>query len=168
MAGHYAHNAYMQAKVQVAADPKRLILMLYEGALEHLTLTREGIEEGNACKRGEHLSRAVAIVSELYTSLDPTVVDDSITFLRGLYQAMLVELARVAVTHDVPTLNLAYRYLERLKQIWEHDVMGLQPGSAAPTPQPTAQTTPAGHTAGALPLPYGAATAGLDQRMLSI
>ena len=47
-------------------------------------------------------------------------------FLQGLYQAMLVELSKVAVTHDVKVLDLAFRYLERLKQIWEQDVMGLQ------------------------------------------
>ena len=48
-------------------------------------------------------------------------------FLRGLYQAILVELSKVAVTHDINVLDLAFRYLERLKQIWEQDVMGLQP-----------------------------------------
>src|SRR5262245_5230646 len=48
-------------------------------------------------------------------------MDESIAFLHGLYQSMLVELAKVAVTHDVHVLDLAFRYLERLKQIWEHD-----------------------------------------------
>ena len=126
MAAHYARNAYLQAKVQPETNPKRLILMLYEGALEDLRLAKEGIEQQNARKRGEHLSRAVAIISTLLTSLDSNVTDEPITFLRGLYQAMLVELSKVAVTHDVNTLDLAFRYLERLKQIWEQDVMGLQ------------------------------------------
>jgi flagellar secretion chaperone FliS len=130
MATHYARNAYLQAKVQPETDPKRLILMLHEGALEDLRLAKEGIEQQNARKRGEHLSRAVAIVSTLLTSLDSNVTDEPIAFLRELYQAMLIELGKVAVTHDVNTLDLAFRYLERLKHIWEHDVMGL------PTPAP--------------------------------
>lgn len=125
MGAHYAHNAYLQAKVRPETDPKRLILMLYEGALEDLRLAREGIEQHNARKRGEHLSRAVAIVSTLLTSLDSNTLEEPITFLRGLYQAILIELSKVAVTHDVHTLELAFRYLERLKHIWEHDVMGL-------------------------------------------
>ena len=103
-----------------------LILMLYEGALEDLRLAKEAIEQHNARQRGEHLSRAVAIISTLLTSLDSNVTDEPIAFLRGLYQAMLVELSKVAVTHDVKVLDLAFRYLERLKQIWEQDVMGLQ------------------------------------------
>jgi flagellar protein FliS len=131
MAAHYARNAYLQAKVQPETDPKRLILMLYEGALEDLRLAKEAIEQQNARQRGEHLSRAVAIVSTLLTSLDSQVTDEPVTFLRGLYQAILVALSKVAVTHDVKMLELAFRYLERIKQIWEQEVMGLQVQTSA-------------------------------------
>jgi flagellar protein FliS len=139
MAAQYARNAYLQAKVQPETNPKRLILMLYEGVLEDLRLAKEGIEQHNARQRGEHLSRAVAIISTLLTSLDSNVTDESIAFLRGLYQAMLVELSKVAVTHDVKVLALAFRYLERLKQIWEQDVMGLQAPTAETSQQETQQ-----------------------------
>jgi flagellar protein FliS len=137
MATHYARNAYLQAKVQPETNPKRLILMLYEGVLEDLRLAKEAIEQQNARQRGEHLSRAVAIISTLLSSLDSNVTDESIAFLRGLYQAMLIELSKVAITHDVKVLDLAFRYLERLKQIWEEDVMGLP----APTSEAWQQET---------------------------
>ena len=135
MAVHYARNAYLQAKVQPETDPKRLILMLYEGVLDDLHSAKEGIEQRDARKRGEHLSRAVAIVSTLHTSLHNDTTDESIVFLRGLYESTLVELAKVAVTHDVHVLDLAFRYLERLKQIWEHDVMGLHTSRQEEPPQ---------------------------------
>ena len=159
MAAHYARNAYLQAKVQPETDPKRLILMLYEGALDDLRLTKEGIEQRDARKRGEHLSRAVAIVSTLLTSLHNDTMDESIAFLRGLYQSILVELAKVAVTHDVHVLDLAFRYLERLKQIWEHEVMGLHTSRQEEPPQGAPWAVA---SAGAVPLaaqrsPYGAA-----------
>jgi flagellar protein FliS len=131
MAAHYARNAYLQAKVQPETDPKRLILMLYEGVLEDLRLVKEAIEQRNARQRGEHLSRAVAIVSTLLTSLDSHIMDEPIAFLRGLYQSILVALSTVAVTHDDNMLELAFRYLERLKQIWEQDVMGLRAQTSA-------------------------------------
>ena len=130
MATHYARNAYLQAKVQPETNPKRLILMLYEGVLEDLRLAKEAIEQQHACQRGEHLSRAAAIVLTLFTSLDSNVTEEPIAFLRGLYQAILVALSHVAVTHDVKVLDLAFRYLERLKQSWEQDVMGLQAQTA--------------------------------------
>jgi flagellar biosynthetic protein FliS len=110
--------------------------------LKHLRLAREGIAEGDARKRGEHLSRAVAIVSTLHTSLEGDAADEPIAFLRGLYQSMLVELGKVAVTHDVNILDLAFRYLERLKQIWEHDVMGRP--SQAPEERQDAPPAPTG------------------------
>src|SRR5919108_2531676 len=157
MAARYARNAYLQAKVQPETDPKRLILMLYEGALDDLRLTKEGIEQQNARKRGEHLSRAVAIVSTLFTSLHNDTMDESIAFLHGLYQSILVELAKVAVTHDVHVLDLAFRYLERLKQIWEHDVMGLHTSRQEEAPQDAPQTVVStiGAPRAALHSPYG-------------
>jgi flagellar protein FliS len=169
MATHYARTAYLQAKVQPETDPKRLILMLYEGALDDLRLAKEGIEQQNARKRGEHLSRAVAIVSTLFTSLHNDTMDESIAFLRGLYQSILVELARVAVTHDVHVLDLTFRYLERLKQIWEHDVMGLhtsrqeEPPQGAPQAVASAVEAPrAGQRS-----PYGA-YATVARRLMSV
>lgn len=167
MLAHNARNAYLQAKVQPETDPKRLILMLYEGALENIRLAREGIEEHNAAKRGEHLSRAVAIVSELYTALDPTVTDESIDFLRGLYQAMLVELAQVAVAHDAQVLDLAYRYLEALKQIWEHDVMGLKSQAATSEQRSAVQTSPSTSTTNPAAHAYGTSLV-FGQRTFSV
>jgi flagellar protein FliS len=170
MATHYARNAYLQAKVQPETNPKRLILMLYEGALEDLRLVQEAIEQQNARQRGEHLSRAVAIVSTLLTSLDSNVTDEPIAFLRGLYQVILVELSKVAVTHDVHVVELALRYLERLKQIWEQDVMGLQAPMAAAR-QPVAQpgvVSAADRPAVAQRSTYGPSTPAGARKMVSV
>jgi len=169
MATHYARTAYLQAKVQPETDPKQLILMLYEGALEDLRLAKEGIEQQNARKRGEHLSRAVAIVSTLLTSLHNDTTDESMAFLGGLYQSMLVELAKVAVTHDVHVLDLTFRYLERLKQIWEHDVMGLHTSSQEEPPQGAPQAVASAVEAprAAQRSPYGA-SATIARRIISV
>ncbi|GIX47097.1 MAG: hypothetical protein KatS3mg131_1308 [Candidatus Tectimicrobiota bacterium] len=120
----YASKAYLQAAVQQEHDPKKLILMLYEGALKHVRLAKEGILAKNARQRGENLSRAIAIISALHAALDEKVRDEPIEFLRGLYVSMMLALSRVAVTHDVETLERAARYLERLRDIWQHEVMG--------------------------------------------
>ncbi len=103
--------------------PEKLIQMLYKGALRNLSLAKEGINENNPRKRGEHLSKTIAIVSELYSSLNPEMTDESTQFLRGLYSNMLVELPKISINNDIKTLDLAYSYLERLNEIWEHAVM---------------------------------------------
>ncbi len=124
MVGGSGYNTYQNSQVYEGMEPRRLILMLYEGALKHIRLTKEGIQENDVKKRGEHLGRVVSIVSGLNACLDSKIEDESIEFLRGLYNAILVELPKVSITNDVKTLDTAFSYLTRLKEIWEKDVMG--------------------------------------------
>ena len=120
-------------------NPKRLILMLYDGALKHIRLAREGIEEKDIRKRGENLGRAIAIVSELNACLDTSIQDEAVEFLRGLYMAILTELPKVSVSNDITTLDRSYGYIKRLREIWEKEVMGLQAKQEVVTA--TAQST---------------------------
>ena len=104
-------------------DPEQLILMLFRGALDRIRLAGEGIRENNIQKRGENLSKAIAIVSELNSSVDTTMNDESTQFLRGLYSAILTELPKVSLTNDMEILRRAHAYISKLKEIWETEVM---------------------------------------------
>ena len=104
-------------------DPKNLILMLYDGAIKHLRLAKEGIKENNIPKRGENLGRAISIISELNASLDPDIRDDAIDFLRGLYSAILAELPKVSISNDIEILRRAEIYIEQLRSVWKDSVM---------------------------------------------
>ncbi len=108
--------------------PEQLILMLYNGALDRIENTRQGIKEKNIQKRGENLSKVIAIISELNASVDPEMNDESTRFLRGLYAAILAELPKVSMTNDVAILNRTESYINKLKQIWVTDVMGSNAG----------------------------------------
>lgn len=122
MAPHKLVDSYLNNHYE-GMDPKQLILLLYKGALDRLKLTMEGIDENNIKKRGENLSKVIAIVSELNASLDMTINDESTRFLRGLYTSMLMELPKVSLNNDVQILKQAEKYILRLKGIWEKDVM---------------------------------------------
>ncbi|MFZ5571696.1 MAG: flagellar export chaperone FliS [Thermodesulfobacteriota bacterium] len=104
-------------------DPKKLILMLYDGALKNIRFTREAIQKGNIPKRGESLSKVIAIVTELNASLDSRYQDEPIRFLRGLYTAILTELPKVSITNDISILDRTEAYIEELKTIWTDTVM---------------------------------------------
>lgn len=121
-----ACNTYLNAHYE-GMDPKQLILMLYDGALKFTRLAKQGIEEKNIQKRGENISKVIAIVTELNSSLDPNVKDESIDFLRSLYATMLTELPKVSVSNDAKTLDLTTTYLTKLREIWVQDVMGKAP-----------------------------------------
>jgi len=130
--------------------PEKLIHLLFEGALKHLKYAREGAVEKDPKKRGEHLSKVIAIISELNSSLDPKMNDESTQFLRGLYTSMLTELPKVSITNEVKTLDLATTYISKLNEIWETQVMT--------SPGKTAQAPPARKATG-LPAGYGNAQA---------
>lgn len=121
-------------------EPEQLILLLYKGALDRLRLTREGIQEKNIKKRGENLSKVIAIISELNASVDPKMQDESTLFLRGLYSAILAELPKVSLTNNLKVLDRTEAYITKLKEIWETDVMGKSTkGSKADVVNPVKQ-----------------------------
>ncbi len=122
MAAYQQVNNYLSNHYE-GMDPKQLILLLFDGALRRLKLTREGIKEKNVKKRGENLSKVIAIVSELNASVDSKMNDESTLFLRDLYTAILTELPKIALNNDLKTLDRAEAYISKLKEIWETDVM---------------------------------------------
>jgi flagellar secretion chaperone FliS len=119
-----ARDAYRRSATQGRnISPEKLIHLLYERAVQHLRSAGEGIEEQNPQKRGENLGKAIALVTELNASLDLEKGGETAVFLRGLYEAILVELSKVSVTNDMEIIKRACRYLKALKDIWEQTVM---------------------------------------------
>ncbi len=117
MIGNYLNNHYE------GMTSEQLILLLYKGAIDRLKLTIEGIEEKNIKKKGENLSKAIAIISELNASVDTKMNDEVSLFLRGLYNSILMELPKVSISNDTHILQQTKAYISKLKEIWEKDVM---------------------------------------------
>ena len=115
-------NTYLNNHYQ-GKTPEQLIQMLYKGALRNITLAKQGIDENNPRKRGEHLGKTIAIITELYSSLDTEIKDESTQFLRELYSNMLAELPKVSLSNDPKALDLTYSYIKQLNHIWETEVL---------------------------------------------
>jgi len=122
MAAYQQINTYLNTHYE-GLEPEQLILLLFKGALSRIRMTKEGIKEKDVKKKGENLSKAIAIISELNASVDSKMEDDSTHFLRGLYAAILAELPKVTLNNDLKTLNRTEKYISELKEIWEKDVM---------------------------------------------
>jgi len=102
---------------------EKLIQMLFHGALNQIDQAKKGIQEDNPKKRGEHLSKVIAIVSELNASIATDMNDESTQFLRGLYSSILTELPKISITNDLHALKLTRTYLQRLSDIWDSQYM---------------------------------------------
>jgi len=123
MVSKQASNAYFQAQASAKIHSAKLVHMMYERLLLNLTCVCEGIEEHDVKKRGENLSKAIAIITELNCCVTPGDESEPAQFLRGMYAGMLIELGKVAVTKDVAVVRQAHRYVSRLKEIWEETAM---------------------------------------------
>jgi len=111
--------AYRQIGVKAKIHPVKLISMMYERTLIHLQMAEEGIIEKKPQKRGEHLGKAIAIITELYASVKEGDDSDAAQFLRGLYSAILLELPKVSKSDDIGILHQTSRYINKLKDLWE-------------------------------------------------
>lgn len=130
-----ALSSYQKVQITSESNPQKLILMLYDGAIKRISFAREGVINKDPKQKGENLSKAIAIISELNASLR-NVEEDEISFLKSLYLAMMQELCKVSVTNDIQTLDRALKYMMELKRIWETNVMGQ--GSIAQNTEPKA------------------------------
>lgn len=123
MVSKQASNAYFQAQASAKIHPAKLIHMLYERLLLNLTCACEGLEENDIKKRGENLSKAIAIITELNCCVRADDESEPAQFLRGMYASMLVELGKIPVSKDAAVIRQAHRYVSRLKEIWEETAM---------------------------------------------
>jgi len=118
-----ARNAYRQSESQSKIHPVKLIHLMYERTLVHLDMAIIGIEHKNPQLRGENLGKAIAIITELNASVKEDDDSEVALFLRGLYNAILVELPKAAVNNDAQILRQTISYIRRLKEIWEETAM---------------------------------------------
>lgn len=138
-------NAYLNNHYE-GMTPEKLIHMLFKGALKHISLAKEGVNENDPKKRGEHLGKVISIISELNTSINSEIEDESIRFLKGLYTSMLAELPKVSITNDPKALDLTKSYIEKLNEIWETQVLP-NPGKEQTPVKPKA-AVPNGYNTG--------------------
>lgn len=118
---HSATNAYAAVGLETsvsAAEPHRLILMLFEGALLAVAQARQAIETGNVAEKGRAISKAIQIIEEgLKTSLDDRGGNLSAQ-LRDLYDYMSRRLLFASLRSNTEALNEVSALLGEIKDAW--------------------------------------------------
>ena len=110
-------NQYLQTQVQ-SRTPLELIVMLYDGAIRFIGEAREGIVQRDIARRGRAISRAMAIISELQSSLDMEQGGDIAVSLDSLYVYVRDRLVDASIKQDVKPLDDATRVLKNLREGW--------------------------------------------------
>ncbi len=112
---HHAHLAYQQGQVG-SANPVRIVLLLYEGAVRFGRQAQAGFDE--PAVRGHALGRTHAIVSELLSALDHARGGPIATNLESLYQFVLEGVIRANVDGDRSSLDAVIPVMETLESAW--------------------------------------------------
>ena len=102
-----------------SADPHRLILMLFDGALESLRLARSHMEARRVAEKGEALGKAISIVQDgLKASVDAEAGGQLSSRLSTLYDYICMRLLQANLRNDVKALDEAVRLLGDLRGAW--------------------------------------------------
>lgn len=102
------------------ADPHKLILMLYDGALLALALAIAHLERNDRAAMSEELVRAGNIIAQgLRDSLDPKSGGEIAERLSALYDYMNVRLQFANIKCDKKAIEEVTGLLRELKSAWE-------------------------------------------------
>lgn len=129
-----AIRAYAKVDMEsgvVAADPHKLISMLYQGALLAIANARNGMLRKDIGAKCEAVSKALLIIEEgLQASLDKNSGGELAQNLDSLYRYMCARLLAANLNNDAEALNEVSALLADLKQAWDT----IRPGATARTP----------------------------------
>jgi flagellar protein FliS len=147
-------KAYSDVRLETSvpsADPHKLILLLYQGALLAVATARNQVVLKEVAAKGASITKAITIIDEgLKACLDRKAGGDIAKNLSDLYDYMCQRLLIANLKNDVTALDEVSRLLSELKGAWE----AIRPAVIQPqqtgVPAPN-QPLPAGKQAPASP-----------------
>ncbi len=125
MFGMMRNPAESYAKVGVdaaveTADPHRLILMLFDGAVAAISIAKFEMESGEIAKKGASISKAIDIISNgLLASLDINAGGELAERLAALYEYMAQRLLFANLKNSTAALDEVLELLNSLRSAWE-------------------------------------------------
>jgi flagellar secretion chaperone FliS len=121
-AARKAVDAYAQVGVETgvaAADPHKLILMLFDGTLAAISNARLAMSRKEIAAKGAAISKAIAIVDGgLKASLDVAAGGALAERLAALYDYMLQRLLAANLRNDTVILDEVTSLLNELRGAW--------------------------------------------------
>jgi flagellar protein FliS len=112
--------SYVGAQTGIpSANPHKIILMLFEGAMVCISAASLRIQEGDVGKKGEAISMAMDIILHGLKSSLNLKAGELAESLAALYDYMLSRLLFANINNDVAALEEVSRLLGEIKGAWE-------------------------------------------------
>ena len=110
-------EAYRQTEAK-SRSPLELVVMLYDGALRFVGDAIDADAAGQIARRGQAISKALAILGELQSTLNVPAGGDLAHELDRLYAYMQGRLLDVSLKKDRAALAEVRRLLSSLREAW--------------------------------------------------
>lgn len=115
-------KAYQTAGIELevnTASPHKLVLMLFDGALQAINIARMGIAEKDIQKKGMAISKAIDIIlNGLRISLDTEAGGKLAQDLYALYDYMGRRLLQANLNNDLAALDEVDHLLNEIRSAW--------------------------------------------------
>ena len=111
-------KVYQKAAVNTL-DQKKLIVLLYDGAVKYLSIAANKMKAGDAYEAHTNLVRGKSIVAELLASLDMDSGGDIALNLQRLYAYMFNTLIDANLDKDVSRIMEVVELLKQLRDAWK-------------------------------------------------
>ncbi|GKT07329.1 flagellar export chaperone FliS [Desulforhabdus sp. TSK] len=115
----YAHHAYQKTAVNAIFEKERLVVMVFEGIVDFLRQARLGMEERDVARKGEAISSAIALITELDCALDRQTGGELVDNLGRLYDWMMKHLTKANLHSDLKALSEVEAVVFELKEGFE-------------------------------------------------
>jgi flagellar protein FliS len=123
-------NQYLTTQVQ-SSRPLELVVLLYDAALRQTAAARDAMLRRDIPARRTALSKTMAILGELQSTLDMERGGAIAAELDQLYRWMQSRLLDAITRQDARPIDEARRVLETLREAW-HTIAAAPPAEAHP------------------------------------
>lgn len=127
-----ALKSYQQTNVNTA-NPARLVLMCFDGAVRSLKLARDHYFAKEYEAKGHALQKTLDIIHELNASLDMQRGGDIAVNLRAIYSYLTQMLTEADLKRDLGLFDKGIQILQELESSWK-EIAVRGTGEARPVP----------------------------------
>lgn len=112
-----AYTQYQNTQV-ISATPEKILVMLYDGAIRFSRIALDMMGKKDMAGKGVYISKALAIVSELMSTLNHEIGGDISRNLEQLYVYLIGEFTEANVNNSTQSLENAINILSILRSAW--------------------------------------------------
>ncbi|RME00151.1 MAG: flagellar export chaperone FliS [Calditrichaeota bacterium] len=110
-------NYYKKTQI-LTAEPAKIILMLYDGAISFMQQAARAAEQKAYIERANKITRTNNILLELLSSLDFEYGGEIAKNLREIYVFLVKELIKADLENNPETIQQCSQVLETIRDAW--------------------------------------------------